>query len=283
MPTMTERSFLGLSATGFHRVAYTEWGTGPRTIVCVHGLTRNSRDFDVLAADLAETLKARVVCPDVVGRGRSDRLVNPDNYGYPQYMSDMAALIARLDVETVEWVGTSMGGLIGMLLAAQPNSPISRMVINDVGPFVPKAALQRIADYVGVEHAFEDLNKLESYLRATYAGFGKLTDAQWAHLAQHSARGLPDGRLGLAYDTGIARIFAQAPIGDVDLWPVWSMIRCPVLAIRGVDSDLLQPETARRMAEEGPKAKVVEIAETGHAPALMDPAQIAAIRDFLGA
>lgn len=280
-PTMTQHSFLGLSATGFHRVAYTQWGTGPRTIICVHGLTRNSRDFDHLARDLAETLDARVVCPDVVGRGKSDRLVNPDNYGYPQYLSDMAALIARLDVENVEWVGTSMGGLIGMLLAAQPNSPVSKLVINDVGPFIPKASLERIAEYVGVEHAFEDLTKLEDYLRVTYGSFGKLTDQQWRHLAEHTARGLPDGRLGLAYDTGIARIFAQAPIGDVDLWPVWNMIRCPVMVVRGAESDLLLPDTARRMTQEGPKAKLVEFAGVGHAPALMDPAQIAAVRDFL--
>ncbi|ACI98760.1 alpha/beta fold hydrolase [Rhodospirillum centenum] len=280
---MQQRSFLGLSATGFHSVAYTEWGAGPRTVVCVHGLTRNGRDFDPLAHDLAAALPARVVCPDVVGRGRSDRLGNPDLYGYPQYLSDMATLIARLDVEQVDWVGTSMGGLIGMLLAAQPNSPIRRLVVNDVGPFVPKAALERIAAYVGSAQTFPDLAAVEAWLRATYAGFGALSDAQWRHLAEHGAQTLPDGRLTLAYDTGIARAFQGQPVADVDLWPVWKAIRCPVLVIRGAESDLLLSETAQRMLVEGPPTRLAEIPGAGHAPALMDPAQIRLVRDFLAA
>jgi len=279
---MIDRHMLGLSATGFHKVAYTEWGTGPRTIICVHGLTRNSRDFDVLARDLAERLNARVVCPDVVGRGRSGRLLNPSNYGYPQYLADMAALIARLDVETVDWVGTSMGGLIGMLLAAQPNTPISRLVINDVGPFVPKAALERIGSYVGLNQRFEDLPGLEAWMRETYAGFGQLSDEQWAAMARHGHWPHPEGGYTLAYDTGIAEPFRAAPIGDVDLWPVWGMIRCPTLVIRGGLSDLLLAETAERMTREGPKARLVEIPGVGHAPGLMDGAQVTLVRDFLG-
>lgn len=281
MVGFAEKSFLGLSGTGFHKVAYTEWGSGPRTIVCVHGLTRNGRDFDVLARDLAESLEARVVCPDVVGRGKSGWLRNPDLYGYPQYLADMAALIARLDVETVEWVGTSMGGLIGMLLAAQPDSPISRLVINDVGPFIPKAALQRIGDYVGKDPIFEDVASVEGYFREVYAGFGRLTDEQWRHLGEHGHRTRDDGRLGLAYDPGIAKAFTTAAITDVDLWPVWSMIRCPTLVIRGAESDLLEPETVTRMEQTGPRARSVEVADAGHAPALMDPAQVALVRGFL--
>ncbi|MFM2045210.1 MAG: hypothetical protein RLY86_3786 [Pseudomonadota bacterium] len=282
MPTMTESTVLGLSAVGFHRIAYTEWGAGPRTIVCVHGLTRNGRDFDVLAADLAERLDARVICPDVVGRGRSDRLADPDLYGYPQYLADMTALIARLDVKTVDWVGTSMGGLIGMMLAAQRNSPIRRLVVNDVGPFIPKAALERIGAYVGVDHAFDGMAALEGYLRSTYAGFGPLTDGQWRHLATHSAQPLADGRLALAYDTGIARIFARTPVSDVDLWPLWGRITAPTLVIRGGLSDLLSAETAERMTREGPKAELATFPGVGHAPALMDADQVDLVRTFLG-
>lgn len=281
MPDFVEKSVLGLSATGFHRMAYTEWGRGARTIVCVHGLTRNGRDFDVLAQDLAASLNARVICPDVVGRGHSDTLANPDLYGYPQYLADMAVLLARLDVETVDWVGTSMGGLIGMLLAAQPRSPIRRLVINDVGPFVPKAALQRIADYVGRDPRFADLAGVEAHLRSHYDGFGALEDAQWRHLAEHSARRLPEGGYALAYDPAIAKAFTGVPLTDVDLWPVWAQIRARVLVLRGVQSDLLLAETAARMTAEGPKAALVEVPDAGHAPALMDPAQIAAIRGFL--
>ncbi|HYC05483.1 MAG TPA: alpha/beta hydrolase [Azospirillaceae bacterium] len=276
-----ERSFLGLSATGFHRIAYTEWGTGPRTVVCVHGLTRNGRDFDLLAEHLAGALGVRVACPDVVGRGRSDRLANPDLYGYPQYLADMAGLLARLDVESVDWVGTSMGGLIGMLLAAQPNSPIRRLVINDVGPFVPKAALERLALYVGKDPVYASLDEVVLSMRTNYEGFGKLTDEQWLHLATHSTVRQPDGSYRLAYDPGIARIFSTAPIGDVDFWPVWNAIRCPVLLIRGGASDLLLPETAERMCKEGPKATLVTVPDTGHAPALMEASQIAAVADFL--
>lgn len=288
---MIERSLLGLSAAGFHRIAYTQWGAddAARTVVCVHGLTRNGRDFDALADALAEApadapeSSARVVCPDVVGRGRSDWLANPDLYGYPQYLADMTALLARLNVAAVDWVGTSMGGLIGLLLAAQPKSPIRRLVLNDVGPFVPKAALARIGDYVGADPVFEDMTALEAYVRFIYLSFGDLTAAQWRHIAEHSARPRPDGRFGLAYDPGISRAFKTQPLADVDLWAAWDAVRCPVLVMRGAESDLLLPETAQEMTTRGPKARVVEIAGAGHAPGLMSEDQIAVIRAFLRA
>ncbi|MFD1627906.1 alpha/beta fold hydrolase [Azospirillum griseum] len=278
---MSERSFLGLSAAGFHRVAYTQWGRddAPRTALCVHGLTRNGRDFDPLALALAD--RRRVACPDIVGRGKSDWLANPALYGYPQYCADMAALIARLGVDEVDWIGTSMGGLVGMTLAAQPNSPIRRLVINDVGPLISKVGLQRIADYVGKDPVFDDLAAVESYLRFTLMGFGRLTDGQWRHLAEHAARQRADGLLGLAYDPGIAHAFQAQPMQDVDLWALWDRVRCPVLVIRGADSDLLTAETADEMTRRGPGARVVEFAHTGHAPALMSEDQIAVVRAFL--
>jgi pimeloyl-ACP methyl ester carboxylesterase len=279
---MIEDSLLGLSAVGFHRIAYTDWGdaTADRVVVCVHGLTRNGRDFDVLAEDLAG-VGVRVICPDVVGRGRSDWISNPGLYGYAQYLADMTALIARLGVAEVDWVGTSMGGLIGIMLAAQPKSPIRRLVVNDVGPFVPKAALDRINDYVGADPLFEDVASLEAYLRFVLAGFGDLPDECWRQMAEYSSRVRPDGRLGLAYDPGIAYGFKNKPVDDVDLWSVWDSVRCPVLVLRGANSDLLLPDTAKAMTERGPKAQVVEIPGTGHAPSLMLDDQIALVRNFL--
>lgn len=277
---MSERSFLGLSAAGFHRVAYTQWGRDDApAVLCVHGLTRNGRDFDPLALALAD--RRRVACPDVVGRGKSAWLPVPALYGYPQYCADMAALIARMGVDQVDWVGTSMGGLIGMTLAAQPNNPIRRLVINDVGPLISKVGLQRIADYVGKDPVFEDVAAVEAYLRFTLMGFGRLTDGQWRHLAEHSARQRPDGLLGLAYDPGIADAFKAQPMQDVDLWALWDRVTCPVLVLRGADSDLLTAETAEEMTRRGPGARIIEIPHTGHAPALMSEEQIAIVRSFL--
>ncbi len=279
---MIEDSLLGLSAAGFHRIAYTDWGdpAAERVVVCVHGLTRNSRDFDRLAEDLAGS-GARVVCPDIVGRGRSDWFAFPALYTDPQYFADLTALIARLGAAEIDWIGTSMGGLFGMVLAAQPQSPIRRLVLNDVGPFVPKASLERIGDYVGRDPIFEDVAGVEAYLRFLYTGFGVLPDACWSAMAEHGHRLRPDGRLGLAYDPTIGNALKSGAVEDIMLWPLWDRIRCPVLVLRGADSDLLLPETAREMAERGPKATVVDIPGTAHAPSLMVEPQIALIRDFL--
>jgi pimeloyl-ACP methyl ester carboxylesterase len=277
---MKENSFLGLGPAGFHRIAYVEWGDGGKPpLICVHGLTRNGRDFDHLAQALAGDY--RVVCPDVVGRGKSEWLPDGSLYGQPQYMSDMAALIARVADGPVDWIGTSMGGLIGMMLAAQNGSPIRRLVVNDVGPFIPKTALERLASYVGGNPSFPNIQELEIYLRQVAAPFGPLSDGEWRHLALHSAKTLPDGTLGLAYDPAIGKAFRAQPLQDIDLWSVWDRIRCPVLVLRGAASDLLLAETADEMTRRGPHATVAEIAECGHAPALMDAAQIAAIRDWL--
>jgi pimeloyl-ACP methyl ester carboxylesterase len=270
-----------LGPHGFHRVAYTEWGdpSSPHVVVCVHGLTRNGRDFDVLAQRLAA--RARVLCPDVVGRGQSAWLSHPEDYGYPLYLADMAALIARSGARQVDWVGTSMGGLIGMLMAAQPGNPIRRMVVNDVGPFIPKAALERIAAYVGVEARFDSPQALEAHLRQVHAPFGPLTDAQWAHLAAHGSRTRPDGSLGLSYDPAIANAFRTA-ISDVDLWPVWRAIAAPTLITRGDRSDLLLADTAHAMIDAAPPgSQLVEFEGIGHAPMFMAEDQLAAVESFL--
>lgn len=277
---MNTESILGLGPHGFHRIAYTEWGaaTASRTLICVHGLTRNGRDFDRLAAGLGE--RWHVFCPDMPGRGRSDWLPAED-YNYPQYLADVTALIARAGAKEVDWVGTSMGGIIGMHLAAQPNSPIRRLVLNDIGAFVPKAALLRLSEYVGSDPRFGSLDELEAYLRKIYAPFGPLSDQDWRHLALQGYRRLEGGGFGLAHDPAIARALEAKNLRDIDLWSIWDAIKCPVLVLRGGQSDLLLAKTAAEMQKRGPRMKLMEIADAGHAPALMAEGRIAAVRDWL--
>ena len=281
MPMM-QKYLSCLGPQGFHRIAYTEWGAGGDrpTLVCAHGMTRNSRDFDGLAAAMED--RYRVASMDVVGRGASDWLADYSGYGYAQYLPDAAALIARLDVEQVDWVGTSMGGLMGMMLAARPNSPIRKLVINDIGPFIPKGFLGRIRNYVGTDPHFADVAELEAYIRKIHGSFGPMSDGQWRHLAEHSARPLEGGGYGLAYDPSIAKA-AFSPEGpeDVEMWDVWEEVKCPVLVLRGAKSDLLLPETVERMKVSGPGCLAADIPGCGHAPSLMPADQIAIVRDWL--
>lgn len=278
---MKERTVLGLGPHGFHRVAYTEWEgpPGAPAVVCAHGLTRNGRDFDFLAQALAG--RFRVVCPDLPGRGSSDWLAHAGEYGYPLYLADLGALVARLDVPEVLWVGTSMGGLLGMMLAAQPGTPVRRLVLNDVGPWIPKAAVERIAAYAGADPRFADLSGVEAYLREVHRPFGPLSDAHWRHLASHGGRRLPDGTFRLAYDPAIGAALRAGPAQDVDLWPVWDAVRCPVLVLRGAESDLLLPETLAEMRRRGPPVEAMEFPGVGHAPALAAADQIEAVRSWL--
>lgn len=278
---MRQHSFLALGPSGFHRVVYSDYGDpeNDRVLVCVHGLTRNGRDFDTLAQALCD--RYRVICPDIPGRGRSDWLSVKEDYGYPLYCADMAALISHLDVESVHWVGTSMGGLIGMLLSAQPGSPVKRLVMNDVGPLIPKAALERIISYVGNDPRFASMQALEGYVREVYSPFGPLSDSQWRNLVESSARKTGDGDFGLNYDPAISTPLKMMPLEDVDLWPVWDKVSCPVLLIRGQTSDVLLAETAAEMQGRGPKVDFIEIEETGHAPMLMSERQIAMVSDWL--
>jgi pimeloyl-ACP methyl ester carboxylesterase len=278
---MRSKTLLGLGPHGFHRFHYVEWGEpgNPKVLICVHGLTRNGRDFDYLAAALEADY--RVICPDVVGRGRSEWLSHKADYGYPLYLADMTALLARSGVEQVDWVGTSMGGLIGMFLAAQPGTPIRKLVMNDVGPYIPKLGLERIAAYVGKPLRFGDLAEMERYVRVIAAPFGPLSDAQWHHLTMHSARQLENDEYTFAYDPGIAEPFKAAEIQDIDLWAVWDAVHCPVLVLRGAESDVLTHADAEAMSQCGPRARLVEFTGVGHAPALMAEDQIAVVRDWL--
>lgn len=278
---MTEHDFLCLGPHGFHRLHYTQWGDpeNPKVLVCVHGLTRNGRDFDVLARALSD--EYRVVCPDMPGRGKSERLAHKEDYNYHVYVADTAALFARLGVEEVDLLGTSMGGLIGMFLASQPGSPIRRLIVNDIGPFLPKAALARIGDYLGKAPHFRSKEEVVEYLKRVAAGFGPLTEDQWLLLVDQAVLRRDDGQWSFSYDPGIAVNYHAAEVEDVDLWHVWDQVGCPTLVLRGGKSDLLLPETAREMTRRGPNADLVEFPPYGHAPMLLSADQVDAVRAWL--
>jgi len=269
-----------LNSSGVHRMSCVEWGdpTNPRVLICVHGLTRNARDFD----DLAQALSShyRVICPDIVGRGESDWLPDKLAYAIPNYVGDIVQMLHHLDIKEVDWLGTSMGGLIGMGLAAQPKSPIRRLVLNDVGPVITAVSLQRIGAYVGRAPDFPSFEVAEQFIRGVSADFGDLTDAQWRHLTTYSVT--QEGSVWkMRYDPGIGDAFRIAPVADVAIWPIYDAIHCPTLVIRGERSDLLLAETVQEMTRRGPRAKAVEIPNVGHAPMLMDAEQIDVVRSFL--
>ena len=271
-----------LASSGLHRMAYLEWGApdNPRVLVCVHGLTRCARDFDFLAQELSAHY--RVVCPDMPGRGDSDWLRAPMDYATPTYLNAIVALIARLGVESVQWVGTSMGGLIGMAPASLAQSPINRLVLNDVGPVITAASLDRIAGYVGMAPRFPSVEAAEQYVRTVAAPFGPHSDAQWRFLTEHAVRADGEGGYRMHYDPAIAVPFnAERDNKDIDLWGIYDAIGCSTLLLRGENSDLLTRETAAKMAARGPRARLVEIKGVGHAPTLMHADQIELVRTFL--
>jgi pimeloyl-ACP methyl ester carboxylesterase len=267
-------------------MAYVEWGdpNNSRVLLCVHGLTRCGRDFDFLAQQLAGDY--RVVCPDVVGRGRSEWLADKSLYDIPQYVEDMRTLLTHIGVEQVHWLGTSMGGLIGMEMAAGEDSPISRLVLNDVGPVLTAASIARIGQYVGMTPHFADYAQIEAFVRMVSAPFGSLDDAQWRHLTEHVVMQDTAGQWLFKYDPGIAVPFRAAVEGngaggDLTRWPQYDAIRCPTLVVRGESSDLLTRETVAEMSRRGPQALSVELPGVGHAPMFLDAAQVAVVRDFL--
>jgi pimeloyl-ACP methyl ester carboxylesterase len=304
------RRFQSLGPHGFHDIAYTEWGNprSGRLVFCVHGFTRNSRDFDELASVLAGS--CHVVCMDVAGRGTSEWLTHKSDYSFGLYLNDAAALLARVTAPApspglrgilaapraapcyVDWIGTSMGGLIGMMLAAKRNSPIRRLVLNDVGPLVPWHALLRMKQsHKGLQTYFQSLADAEAYIRSSCASFGPLSDKQWRQVIQHGTTRKGDGSYVLSFDPaimthmpsgGVAGVeFGSEFLSGIDLWPTFDAIECPVLVIRGAESNLLLKNTAEEMTRRGPRAKLVQFAGIGHAPWLKSPDQIGVVRDFL--
>lgn len=268
-----------LSGAGFATMRWWEWGpANGEPVVCVHGLTRTGRDFDALASALAEAGR-RVICPDLPGRGASDWLPNPALYQPPTYVAALSHLLARID-QPVDWVGTSLGGICGMAIAATPGNPIRRLVLNDIGCFVPQDAMARIRDYMVLPpETFRDIAALEAHLRHVHAPFGALSDAQWRHLAETSARQVEGGFM-LHYDPAIATPIGAQDAQAVDMRGLWAMVRAPALLIRGADSDVLPAATAQEMTAAS-RLRLEEIPGTGHAPALMDTGQIALVVDFL--
>ena len=275
-----------ISPAGLHTMAYKEWGDArnPNVLVCVHGVTRVSDDFDRMARELSDTY--RVICPDVVGRGRSGRLANPQFYTVPQYVSDMVTLLARADAEIVDWFGTSMGGLIGMALASLPGNPIRRLVLNDIGPSINGAALARIGDYIGQDVRFDSFEEAAQYIRTISASFGHHSDEEWHKLARDVLRQNEDGKWVRHYDLALAVPFKlttpeAASAAEQMLWAAYDAITCPTLLVRGAQSDLLLPEVAQEMTRRGPQARLVEFPEVGHAPTFMHAPQIEVARQFL--
>lgn len=278
-------------------MAYWEWNaTGdaahPRVVVCAHGLSRQGRDFDTLAR--AMSLHARVVCPDVVGRGQSDWLADPMGYQIPLYAADMLALLAHLHQQApmrmLDWVGTSMGGLIGMVLCGQPGLPmpvpVRRLVLNDVGPTIEWQALERIGQYLGQPAHFETLQQAADALWAISRSFGPHTPQEWLELSRAMVRPGPQGGLALHYDPAIAVPFRNlteeaARAGEQQMWQLYEQITAQVLLLRGAESDLLSAQTAQHMAQRGPRARVVEFAGVGHAPTLVAQGQVDAVVSFL--
>jgi pimeloyl-ACP methyl ester carboxylesterase len=274
-----------LGARGLRRMAYWEWGdaANPRVLVCVHGLARQARDFDTLAQAMSAAY--RVVCVDVVGRGQSDWLADPGGYQIPAYVADMVTLLARLNAQTVHWVGTSMGGLIGLGLASLPQSPIRKLVLNDVGPTIQFEALVRIGNYLGQPLRWSTVDEAADYLHTISASFGPHTRAQWLALSRPMLKADGDG-FKLHYDPAIAQPFKAitpeiAAAGEAMTWAAYDAIQCPTLVLRGAESDLLKRETAQAMTERGPRAQLVEFAGVGHAPTLVDDDQVAVVREFL--
>jgi pimeloyl-ACP methyl ester carboxylesterase len=272
-----------LLAGKFYRLAFEERGDPDAPpVVCVHGLTRNGRDFDALAEALAGPY--RVICPDLPGRGHSDWLDDPMLYQTQHYVTALAHLLAWVGRD-VAWVGTSLGGICGMVIAATHGTPINRLVLNDVGPFMPAEALRRIRDYMVASGdsplmaRFADIEAVELHLRLVHAPFGPLSDRQWTQLARNSARALPDGRFTMHYDPRIGEPLRSHDPADVDMWPLWDRIGVPRLVIRGETSDILLPDTFARMQASGARGHQVPL--TGHAPALLDAPEIEAIRSFL--
>ena len=278
-----------LDSRGLHRMAYWQWGdaANPKVLVCVHGLTRQGRDFDALARAMAD--EYRVVCPDVVGRGRSDWLADPMGYSIPGYVADMVCLLARLDAQDVDWVGTSMGGLIGLGLASLGGSPVRKLVLNDVGPVIEAAALQRIGSYVGQSSFWLTLDEAADAAWALSQGFGPHSRQEWLALTAPQLKpATQDGRNGFTArcDPAIAvPLRALTPevakAGEAALWQSYDRLQCRTLLLRGADSDLLSQATAQAMTQRGPRAQLHQFPGVGHAPTLVHGDQIEVLRRFL--
>jgi len=275
-----------ISPEGLHRMSYKDWGDAdnPNVIVCVHGVTRVSDDFDALARELSSHF--RVICPDIVGRGRSEWLRTGQHYQVQQYVCDMVTLFARINVGNISFLGTSMGGMIGTALASLPGSPIRKLILNDIGPVLNIAALGRIGQYIGQSIRFATFQEADQYIRSISLPFGEHTEEQWQKLSRDVLCQDKDGMWTRNYDLKLAASMQavtpdMAKAMEAMMWAAYDAISCPTLLLRGAESDLLLSDTAQQMTQRGPKAKLVEFEKIGHAPTFLHADQIAVVNDFL--
>ena len=266
-------------------MAVHEWGDekNPRVVICVHGLSRNGRDFDVVADALSKDF--RVLCPDIPGRGKSDWLASAAQYSIPTYARFINAMLTEFGIQSYDWIGTSMGGLIGMVMAADagaPGSAMKRFVINDIGPVLEPEAIKRIASYVGLAPNFASYPELYAAARMAITTFGPLTEAQYQHMVSTSCWQRADGRWEFNMDPKVGEAFrAGLAAPAADMWPLWLAVTQPTLILRGVNSDLLSAATLTEMVARHPNARALTIAETGHAPMIFDEPTVSAVVDFL--
>jgi len=296
---MKKNTIFGTTPDGFHRLAYTEWGTPDSflpPVICVHGLTRNQHDFDFIARFLSDQGR-HVFTIDMAGRGDSEWFKNPCHYNFEQYIADVNVLIQRIGAQKIDLIGTSMGGLIGMMMAAKPNNPVRRLVMNDIGPHIPVKALWRLAKYAGKVPVFRSKEEVTSYFKLIYAEFGALNDEQWAYLTNHSIKQNANGNYEFKLDPDIIhskskmeffkellqepRKALQGILFDIDLWPVWQQVKCPVLVVHGRQSDLLLADCIVKMQETNPLTDVFEVPDAGHAPILFELGQQEKIASWL--
>lgn len=278
---MKSHYYLSLNSRGLHRLHYTEWGNPTnKPLICVHGLSRNGRDFDTLAKALSQK-GYWVICPDIAGRGLSDWLLNPADYDLKQYLHDILALLARLQVEQADWLGTSMGGLIGIALSSFAKSPIKRLILNDIGPDICNDGIRHIKTYWSTTALnFNSLDKAEQYFRRSLQGYGAMSDEQWRHLTKCSLKPTPTGGYTLRCDPNI-RIPDFTLADQQHLWDCWQQVRCPTLLIRGEHSDILSSQTVMKMQQNHKHLSFHEILETGHAPSLATVEHIELIEQWL--
>lgn len=278
---MKTKHILAPNKGGKHRIVYQDWGdeNNPKVLICVHGLTRNSRDFDYLAHELSS--EYRVIAPDIVGRGQSDWLTDSSMYTMEQYASDMVSLITSLKLKEVDWLGTSLGGLIGMTLASQPNTPIKRLILNDIGPVIKKEAIAYLATALSETPHFQSLDDLRGFLKEAYVTMGHMDPHHWEHMVTYDHRITSEGKITRNFDPKITRWVTSMTNSDVAMWELFESIQCPILIIHGQESVILTSEICQEMLKRNPHASLITLPGVGHTPSLMPKAQIQVVEDWL--
>ncbi len=272
------------SPQAIHQTAVWEWpyvgppSDQPPVLFCAHGLTRNGRDFDLVAQRMSK--RYRVLAIDFVGRGRSGWLANSAGYVVGQYVADSVSVFTQLGISSVNWLGTSMGGIVGMVLAAMPNTPIHTLILNDIGPELDPVGLQRLTSFSGRAPQLTGYEQAKQIVIGNSATFGEHSPQHWELFVKHYVVNR-DGQWVFNYDPGIATGTQESQSAPVNLWPYYDQIKARTLVIRGALSDLLAADIAAQMTQRGPKAKHIDVPGVGHAPTLLPAAQIDLVDQFL--